>query len=117
MPYEITNTLRSSSIIRAVDPGTYTVTLANLSANVAQETVNSASIKRVIWSTNGNITISRNSVTLLNLLASGDMPLADLGYSLANNSASPIVITITTGGSVLLEVTKDTQYNPALIGM
>ena len=54
MPFEITNSLRSASFIRVVDAGTANVTLAQLAKN-ANETVNSASIKRVIWSTNGSI--------------------------------------------------------------
>jgi hypothetical protein len=47
MPFEITNTLRGSSIVRAVDPGTYTITLNNLRANATTETVTAADIKHV----------------------------------------------------------------------
>ena len=66
MPFEITNTLRSSSIIRVEGTGTTTVALANLSVN-ANETVTSASIKRISWSTNGNIQIVRNSTPIASL--------------------------------------------------
>lgn len=116
MAQEIINSLRSSSIIRVVDPGTYTINIANLSASDS-ETVESASIKRIMWSTNGSISITRNSVPLLSLHYSGDMRFSDYGYSIANNSSSDIVITITTGGSAVVEVTKQATYNPALEGM
>jgi hypothetical protein len=116
MAQEIINTLRSSSTIRVVDPGTYTITLANLSSQ-ASETVTAASIKRVMWSTNGSITIVRNSVPVFTLHGSGDWPLTDMNYSASNNSTQSIVITITTGGSAVLEVSKDATYSPTLTGM
>lgn len=114
MSYEITNSLRSSSVIRFVEPGTYTVQLANLSSNISTEVVNSASIKRLLWSTNGNISITRNSVKIADLYHSGEMVFTELGHSVANNSTSSIVVTVTTGGTLFMEVTKDTTYNPAL---
>ena len=48
MGYELKNTQRSSSILRCVDTGTYTINLQDLAANTANigETINSASIKR-----------------------------------------------------------------------
>jgi hypothetical protein len=116
MSSEITNSLRSSSVIRVTDAGSLTVQLANLSAS-ASETVIAASIRKVIWSTNGNISIVRNSNNILTLHNSGVMSFTELGHSMANNSTSPIVITITTGGTVFLEVTKDSTYSPALTGM
>ena len=54
MAFEITNTNRSSSIIRVNDAGTTTVYLANLSSG-ANETITSANIRKVAWSTNGSI--------------------------------------------------------------
>lgn len=114
MPAEITNSLKSSSVIRAVDPGTYTINLTDLAASSA-ETVNYASIKRVSWTTNGNITVARNSVNLLTLLGSGDIPFTEFGHTLANNKTSPIIVTITTGGTILLDVTKDVTLNVALM--
>lgn len=114
MSYEITNSLRSSSVIRFVEPGTYTVQLANLSSNVSTETVNSASIKRLIWSTNGSISVTRNSQKIVDLYDSGEMILTEIGHTVANNQTSAIVVTITTGGTLFMEVTKDTTYTPAL---
>jgi hypothetical protein len=109
MAYEITNSVRGPSIIRVVDPGTVTVNIANLSVN-ANETVTGASIKRVMWSTNGAITIARNGTTVMQLHNAGDMVLSELGYSVANTSTGTIGITIATGGTALLEVSKTATY-------
>jgi hypothetical protein len=115
MPFEIINTLRSPSIIRIEGTGTTTVALANLSVN-ANETVSAASIKKLNWSTNGNIQIVRNSVPIASLHGTGEMRLDEYGYSIANNSTSSIVITVNTGGTVVLEVSKETTYTTALTG-
>jgi len=116
MPFEITNTQRSASIIRVADVGTTTVFLANLAVD-ANETVSSANIRRLTWSTNGNIQIIRNSVPVLMLHNSGTMMLDELNHSVANNNTSNIVITINTGGSIVMEVTKSATYATALTGM
>ena len=116
MPYEITNTQRSASIIRIADAGTTTVALANLAVD-ANETVTSANIRRLTWSTNGSIQITRNSVPLLMLHNAGTMMLDELNHSLANNNTSSIVITVNTGGSIVMEVTKSATYATALTGM
>ena len=116
MAFEITNTLRNTSIIRVVDAGTYTVPVADLSSD-ANEVVSLASIKRVMWSTGGSISVTRNSVPLLSLHGSGDMRLSDSGYSIANNSTSDIVITVTTSGSAVFEVSKQATYTTPLTGI
>ena len=116
MPFEITNTQRSASIIRVVDPVTANIFLANLAVD-ANETVSAANIRRLTWSTNGNIQIIRNTVPLLTLHNSGTMMLDELNHSIANNNNSNIVITISTGGSIVMEVTKTASYANALIGM
>jgi hypothetical protein len=115
MPFELINSIRSSSIIRIEGTGTTTVALANLSVN-ANETVTSANIKRINWSTNGSIQIVRNSVPIASLHGTGEMRLDEYGYSIANNSTSSIVITVNTGGTVVLEVSKETTYANSLIG-
>ena len=116
MPFEIINSLRSASIIRIEGTGTTTVSLANLSSDV-NETVTSASIRRLYWSTNGNIQIVRNSVPILSLHNTGEMRLDDFGYTLANNNTQSISITVNTGGSLILEVSKQATYQNALTGM
>ena len=118
MGYELKNTQRSSSILRCVDTGTYTINLQDLAANTGGigETINSSAIKRVTWSTNGSISITRNAVPLLTLHNAGEMRFDEYGHSIANNSTSNLAITITTGGSLVMEITKDTSYNVALTG-
>lgn len=116
MPYEITNTLRNTSIIRVVDAGTYTIPISDLSTS-GNESVSSASIKRIMWSTGGNISLTRNSVPLLSLHNSGDMRLSDSGHVIANNSTSDIVITVTTNGSAVFEITKQAVYTQPLTGI
>ena len=82
MAFEYINTLRSASIARVIDSGT-TIALANLSTG-ANETVTAASIRKVAWSTNGSIQITRNSVPVLTLHNSGSIQFDDLNTSIAN---------------------------------
>ena len=111
MPFEITNTLRGLSVIRAVDAGTYTFALNDLRANTTIENVTGADIKRIMWSTNGSITITRNGVPILALHTGGVMDFADFSHSIANNNTQSIVATINTGGSFVMEVSKIASYN------
>lgn len=112
MAFDITNTNRSSSIIRVVDAGTTNVFLANLSSG-ANETITAANIRKVAWSTNGSITIVRNSVPILALHNAGVIQFDELNHTIANNSNQTMVITITTGGSLVMEVTKEATYTTA----
>jgi hypothetical protein len=116
MPFEITNSLRSASIIRVVDAGTANITLANL-AKDANETVTSATIKRVMWSTNGSISITRDGVPILALHGSGDLRPSESGHVIANNSTANIAVTIVTGGSAIVELSKETTYTTPLTGI
>ena len=108
---EILNTLRGTSIIRVADVGTITVALTDLRANAYTETVSEADIKRVYWSTNGAIRITRNSIPILMLHSAGEMRLDDLGYSISNNNTQSITIEVITGGSLVMEVSKRATYN------
>lgn len=114
--YEVNNTLRGTSTIRVVDPGTYTITLANLSANSTLETVSAANIKRIFWSSNGYINIGRGATPtpMLALHGSGEMRLDDLGYSLANTNTGNVVVTVVTGGSCVIELNKIATYSTNL---
>jgi len=112
MALEITNTTRGSSIIRCVDPGTYTVNLTDLRKNTTTEIVNSADIKRATWSSNGNISVTRAANTsILALHNSGEMRFDEFGHSISNMNTSNLVITIVTGGTIVLEVSKVSSYN------
>jgi hypothetical protein len=108
---EITNALKNTSIIRVVDVGTVTINIADLTKNVKHETVVTADIKKLMWTTNGSISITRNSISLMNLHNTGEFSLNDISHSIANNNASAIVVTITTGGTLFLEVSKFATYN------
>jgi len=111
MAYEITNTKRGTSIIRADSPATYTIQLSDLSTNTSIETVTSASIRRITWSTNGYITIARTGgPQVLSLYNTGDMKFDEFGYAVANTPTANIVCTIATGGSIILEVSKNITY-------
>ena len=113
MPYEISNARRGTSIIRAEAPGTYTIQLSNLSTNTSIETITEASVKRVNWSSNGYITIGRGATPnlVLSLYNAGEMRFDEYGHSLANGSTGNIVVTIVTGGSVVMEVSKTATYS------
>jgi hypothetical protein len=108
---EIINTKRGSSVIRVADAGSVTVSLNDLRAMPTNEVVASADIKRVTWSTNGSISIVRNGFTILSLHNAGEMRFDDFSHAIANNNTQSIVITITTGGSLVMEVSKVANYN------
>ena len=94
MALEITNSLRGPSVVRCVEPGTYTISLASLAKNSVIETVTSADIKRVTWSTNGSITVVRNITPVLSLQNAGEMRFDEFGHSIANNNTSNVVVTV-----------------------
>ena len=111
MAFQIFNTLRGSSIITGCDPGTATIALTDLRANATTETVSAADIRRISWSTNGSITLSRNGFPLLALHSAGEMRFDDFGYAIANNNTSSLVITVVTGGSIIVELSKQATFN------
>ena len=80
-------------------------------ANATTENVTAADIRRISWSTNGNISITRNGFPLLALHNAGEMRFDEFATALTSNNGSSIVITITTGGSFVLEVAKQATYN------
>ena len=98
MPIEISNTLMSVSVVRV-------------------EGVSAADIKRINWSTNGNITIVRNGHVIGTFHNAGEYKADESGYSIANNSTANVVITVTTGGTLFLELTKTATYTTPLTGM
>lgn len=116
MAYEITNTLRSSSIIRVTGAGFANVQLANLSTS-ANEVVTSASIKRVMWSTGGTVSVERGGETILTLYGSGDLRPSESGHVIANNSTSNMNVSIATGGTAIIEVSKEATYTTPLTGI
>ena len=113
MAYEIINTTRGSSIVRAVDVSTANLALTQFRGDPTHETVGSITIRKLNWSTNGSIQIVRNSVPILQLHNTGTIQLDELNHVIANNNTQSIVITVNTGGSLVMEVTKEATYATA----
>jgi hypothetical protein len=111
MPIEYNNTLRGTSIIRVEGTGTYYINLTDLRANTTTETVTAFDIKRLNWSTNGTIQISRNSANIASLHTAGEIRLDDWGYTISSNRSSNANVTVTTGGTLFMELSKEATYN------
>jgi hypothetical protein len=123
MPYNIVNSKRSKSIITVTGN---TATLINLSAlstepsaSPAIETISSASIGAVISSSDGFWRIYRgNDATgtlVLELKDSNYLPLTQSDISLANSANLNIFVTNSgTGGTLILQVSKDARFSTDL---
>jgi hypothetical protein len=123
MPLEITNKIRSTSLIRVTEGAlsanaiTANVALTDLSTS-NNEVISSASIKGVIWSSNSVIDITRGGEVVLSLHGSGEMRLDDFAYSISKNSDANIEITSSDArGTVILEITKQSTFPEPLVGM
>jgi len=123
MSIEITNKIRSTSFIRVTEGP---LSANTLSANVAltdlaaseDETILSASIKGVLWSSNSSIVVFRGDELVLSLFGTGEMKLDDFAYSISTNNDKNIEISSPDGrGTILLEVSKVASYSPTLEGM
>lgn len=110
MASKITNSTRGPSVIQVTGADTLTVNVRNDLATSNTEIVTDAHLKRALWSTNGSITIVRNSEKVLELFGSGDMRLSDYGYNITTRSTADIVITVASGGTLVLEVAKVATY-------
>jgi membrane carboxypeptidase/penicillin-binding protein len=110
MATNIKNTTRGASVIQVTGAGTLTINVAANLATSNTEIVTEAHIKSAFWSTNGSITITRNSEKVLELYGSGQMLLSDYGYNITANSTSDIVIAVASGGTLVLEVGKVATY-------
>jgi hypothetical protein len=123
MPVEITNKIRSTSLIKVTE-GTASgnaiaanVTISQLAVS-NNETITSASIKGVMWSSNSTINVIRNGEVVLCLHGSGEMRLDDFAYSVSSNNTSNIEVTSAGArGTIILEVSKEATYSPILEGM
>jgi hypothetical protein len=105
MPFEIKNKAYSDTTISFVGAGTYTIPLANLGVDIT-ETISSADIKTLIWSSNNIITIKRNYVTVGQLFGSGNLKLDEIPHSIANNKTGNIQVTINGSGSLIMQLSK-----------
>jgi len=111
MAHEIINSVRGSSIIRCTDVSTANLRLNEFRANAQSETVTALAIKRMTWSTNGAIVITRDGVPIFGLHNAGTMNLDDMGGVCANTASGNLQIQIVTGGSIVMEVSKTATYN------
>ena len=111
MAYEIINTTRGSSIIRVVDVSTANLALIQFRGDPTTETIGSISIRKLNWSTNGSIEITRDGAQLFKLSGSGEMRLDDYGGAVANTASGNLSIQIITGGCIVMEVSKKATYN------
>ena len=114
MSYDIINTTHGKSTIKVMDVGTYTIELGQLEANANLETVSSATITELMWSTSGFILIKRNTTPVFNLFGSGAWVEASaLPPAGANNKTANLVFEINTAGTVVCVVKKEATYNVA----
>lgn len=122
---DITNTLRSRSVIRIVNTAANdnaVITLANLSANSALETVSQAAITHVISTSNsGRWKIYRGNdasgVLIMTLGDGADFPLSQYDIAIANTPTANIFVTNTgADGTLILQVTKTATYATGLTG-
>ena len=122
---DITNTLRSRSVIRIVNTAANdntVITLANLSANSSLETVTQASITQVISTSNaGRWKIYRGNdatgVLIMTVGDGADFPLSQYDISISNTGTANIYVTNTgSDGTLILQVTKTATYSTGLTG-
>jgi hypothetical protein len=122
---DITNSLRSRSVIRVVNTAANdntVITLANLSANSALETVTQAAITQVIsTSNNGRWKIYRGNdatgVLIMTVGDGADFPLSQYDIAIANTPTANIFVTNTgADGTLILQVTKTATYTTGLTG-
>lgn len=107
----IQNKIKGKSIINASGLGSASIALQYLTPSSQFETIHDFSIKRIIWSTNGNIIVSRNSEVILSLYNSGDMKFNEIKYLLNHNSDHPLDISIENFGNIIFEVNKSSSVN------
>lgn len=122
---DITNSLRSRSVIRVVNTAAndnVVITLANLSANSALETISQAAITHIIATSNtGRWSIYRGNdatgVLIMTLGDGADFPLSQYDIAIANTPTANIYVTNTgTDGTLILQVTKTATYSTGLTG-
>lgn len=115
MPLDISNALRSKSVITVTGNTATAINLSALSTNTAVETITSASIGLVASSTDGWWRIYRGDNTsgtlVLELEGSNYLPFTQTDIALSNNATSNIYVTNSgAGGTLVLQVSKTATY-------
>jgi hypothetical protein len=116
---DITNSLRSRSIVRVVNTASNdntVITLGSLSANSSLETITHAAITQVIATSNtGRWKIYRgdsaSGVLIMTVGDGADFPLSEYDIAIANTPTSNIFVTNTgSDGTLILQLTKTAIY-------
>lgn len=114
----ITNSLRSKSIVHLTGSGTTTVYLANLASN-ANETITNATIAAVFTSSNNGTWIVKRGAdtggsggyTVFELVGENSLPLTQADISISTNSTSNLVFTNSgSEGTLIMTLTKTATY-------
>lgn len=76
-------------------------------------TINGAHLTKLIWTTNGQWTITRGANVVWNLLSCGVIDLRALGVAsngINDYPAANLVINCTSAGTLLIELAKDVSF-------
>jgi hypothetical protein len=119
MPLDISNALRSKSVITVTGNTATAINLSTLSTNTAVETITSASIGLVASSTDGWWRIYRGDNTsgtlILELEGNNYLPFTQIDIAVSNSSTSNIYVTNSgAGGTLVLQVSKTATFSKNL---
>ena len=115
MPLNITNAIRSKSVITLTGNTATRINLSQLSTNTSIETISAAAIGLVASSSDGWWRIYRgNDATgelVLELKDSNYLPFTQTDVALSSNASANIYVTNSgTGGTLILQVSKTANY-------
>jgi hypothetical protein len=115
MSYEITNSIRSRSMVRITGNTAVRINLSSLSSNTTNETIVSADIAQASGVTDGIWRIYRgNDATgqlVLELPDFSHYQFYEFDCSVANNNTSNVYVTNSgTAGTLILQLSKQATY-------
>lgn len=115
MALDISNAIRSKSVITVTGNTATAINLSSLSSNTQLETITAVSIAAVASSTDGFWRIYRGNNTagtlVLELKDNNYLPFTQTDIAIANGATSNIYVTNSgTGGTLILQVTKVASY-------
>lgn len=115
MPLNITNAVRSKSVITLTGNTATRINLSQLSTNTSIETITAASIGLVATSSDGWWRIYRgNDATgelVLELKDNNYLPFTQTDLSISSNAAANIYVTNSgAGGTLIMQLSKTANY-------
>lgn len=115
MPLNITNAIRSKSVITLTGNTATRINLSQLSTNTSIETISAASIGMVATSTDGWWRIYRgNDATgelVLELKDSNYLPFTQTDLAISSNATANIYVTNSgAGGTLIMQLSKVANY-------